>query len=85
MVTDIIMPNREGAETIGEMRRLEPDLPIIAMSGGGSRGGDLFLSLAERLGATATLAKPIRQAELLETVDRCLKPGAGDYDRAAAR
>src|SRR5690242_8002624 len=50
VLTDIIMPNREGVETIGEMRRQAPDLPIIAMSGGGTRGGDLFLTLAERLG-----------------------------------
>lgn len=86
VLTDIIMPNREGVETIGEMRREAPDLPIIAMSGGGSRGGDLFLTLAERLGATATLAKPIRQAELLAAVDRCLgAPPAAGYDRTAAR
>jgi CheY-like chemotaxis protein len=87
VLTDIIMPNREGVETIGEMRRQAPELPIIAMSGGGSRGGDLFLTLAERLGATATLTKPIRQADLLAAVDRCLNPGASSsgYDRAAAR
>lgn len=72
VITDIIMPNREGVETIGEMRAAAPDLPIIAMSGGGSRGGELFLSLAARLGATRTLAKPIRQAELLAAVDACL-------------
>ena len=83
VLTDIIMPNREGVETIGEMRRQAPELPIIAMSGGGSRGGDLFLTLAERLGAT--LAKPIRQAELLAAVDRCLAARPGGYDRAAAR
>ena len=86
VLTDIIMPNREGVETIGEMRRQAPDLPIIAMSGGGRRGGDLFLTLAERLGASATLTKPIRQAVLLAAVDACLKPAAGGYDeRAVAR
>ncbi|HLZ74191.1 response regulator [Phenylobacterium sp.] len=82
VITDIIMPNREGVETIGEMRAAAPDLPIIAMSGGGSRGGELFLSLAARLGATQTLAKPIRQAELLAAVDACLasrhRAGGGD-------
>jgi DNA-binding response OmpR family regulator len=72
VLTDIIMPNREGAETIGEMRRQAPDLPIIAMSGGGSRGGELFLSLASKLGASATLQKPIRQADLIAAVDACL-------------
>lgn len=87
VLTDIIMPNREGAETIGEMRRQAPDLPIIAMSGGGSRGGELFLSLAQKLGASATLQKPIRQADLIAAIDACLgpRPGGGYDDRVAAR
>jgi len=86
VLTDIIMPNREGVETIGEMRRQAPDLPIIAMSGGGTRGGDLFLTLAERLGASVTLAKPVRQAELLAAVEACLQAPSPHYDdRAASR
>lgn len=72
VVTDIVMPDREGVETIGAMRRLAPDAPIIAMSGGGSVGGTLFLELAEQLGATRTVAKPIRNADLLRLVDECL-------------
>jgi DNA-binding response OmpR family regulator len=86
VLTDIIMPDREGVETIGEMLRRAPETPIIAMSGGGSRGGDLFLTLAKQLGASATLTKPIRQAELIAAVDAALQPAAGGYDaRAAAR
>jgi YesN/AraC family two-component response regulator len=82
VITDIIMPNREGVETIGEMRAIAPDLPIIAMSGGGSsRGGELFLELATQLGATRTLTKPIRQADLIVAVEACLagiqRGGAG--------
>lgn len=76
VITDIIMPDREGVETIGEMRRLAPDAPIIAISGGGSVGGTLFLDLARRLGATRTANKPIRNAELLRLVDECLGPRA---------
>jgi len=72
VITDIVMPNREGVETIREMRRLDTRLPIIAMSGGGNTGGDLFLRLASLLGANHTLSKPIRQAVLLEAVDACL-------------
>jgi CheY-like chemotaxis protein len=88
VLTDIIMPDREGVETIGELRRRSPQTPIIAMSGGGSVGGDLFLTLAKQLGASATLAKPIRQAELIAAVDEALAspPAADSYDaRAAAR
>jgi CheY-like chemotaxis protein len=84
VLTDIIMPNSDGVETIGEIRRRAPETPIIAMSGGGSIGGDLFLTLAEQLGASATLAKPIRQAELIAAVERALKPAAGGYDARAA-
>jgi CheY-like chemotaxis protein len=72
VLTDIIMPNREGVEMIGEMRRRDANLPIIAMSGGGTAGGDLFLTLARHVGATRTLEKPIRQSDLLEAVDACL-------------
>lgn len=73
VLTDIVMPNREGVETIGEMRLRDASVPIIAMSGGGSStNGELFLSLAHHLGASQTLSKPIRQAALLEAVDACL-------------
>lgn len=72
VLTDILMPDREGVETIGEIRRLAPDLPVIAMSGGGSIGGDLILTIAEKVGATRTLAKPIRQDDLLAAVDAAL-------------
>ena len=72
VLTDIIMPDREGVETIGELRQLDAQVPIIAMSGGGSTGGDLFLTLAIQVGATRTLAKPIRQTDLLEAIAACL-------------
>jgi DNA-binding response OmpR family regulator len=72
VITDIVMPNREGVETIRELRALDANVPIIAISGGGNTGGDLFLTLASHLGANQTLTKPIRQATLLETVNDCL-------------
>ena len=72
VLTDIVMPDREGVETIGQLRRLNETVPIIAMSGGGSVGGSLFLELAEQLGATRTLSKPIRNAELVALVAECL-------------
>jgi DNA-binding response OmpR family regulator len=72
VITDIVMPDREGVETIGDLRKANPDLPIIAISGGGSIGEDFFLTLAAQFGATRTLSKPIRQADLLAAVDACL-------------
>lgn len=77
VLIDIIMPDREGVETIGELRRSNAEVPIIAMSGGGSVGGTLFLDLATQLGATRTVNKPIRNADLLTLVNDCLYQGSG--------
>lgn len=72
IVTDIIMPHKEGIETILEIRKHYPSVPIIATSGGGQIGRDRLLSMAEALGATASLAKPFRPRDLLTLIDRCL-------------
>jgi two-component system, chemotaxis family, chemotaxis protein CheY len=76
VITDIIMPNKEGIETIMELRRLSPTVKILAISGGGSMFKTDFLSMAEELGADATLQKPIELVDLLATVDQLLPPGA---------
>lgn len=73
IVTDIVMPNREGIETIREAKQRFPSIPIIAISGGGRLGPDGFLELAVKLGADDCLAKPFRPAELLDKVSRLLK------------
>ncbi|HEY4125288.1 MAG TPA: response regulator [Rhizomicrobium sp.] len=76
IITDIVMPNREGIETIREAKQRFPTIPIIAISGGGRLGPDGFLELALKLGADDCLAKPFRPAELLDKVGRLLKPQA---------
>lgn len=75
IVTDIIMPGKEGIETILEIRRLSPTIPIIAMSGGGISAGRVYLESAARLGATRTLPKPFPPKRLLEEIDACLREG----------
>lgn len=72
IITDIIMPGREGIETIMVVRSLLPEVPIIAMSGGGSFGGSAYLQVAERLGASATIMKPFKIHELQEQVEALL-------------
>ena len=72
IITDIIMPEKEGVETIIALRRADPTLPIIAISGGGRLDATDFLSMAKKLGARQTLTKPFRRDQLLEAVSECL-------------
>ncbi len=72
IITDIIMPEREGVETIIALRRADPELPIIAISGGGRLAATDFLSMAKKLGARHTLSKPFGRDQLLEAVSECL-------------
>lgn len=74
VVTDIIMPDREGVETIIAMKGEDVTVPILAISGGGRIGPSEFLSLALRLGADAALAKPFRSKEILATAASLLDP-----------
>jgi CheY-like chemotaxis protein len=73
VVTDIIMPEREGIGTMLEMRREWPDAPIVAISGGGRLANADYLKMARNLGANAVLAKPFEPEELIEAVARCLR------------
>ena len=79
VITDILMPNKEGIETITELRGIQPDLLIIAMSGGGRQKNTSFLDIAEKMGAAAVLKKPFRIDELQQTVDNLLRnPGRAE-------
>jgi CheY-like chemotaxis protein len=71
VITDIVMPRMEGIETVRALRRLEPGVRIIAMSGRGSDGG-FYLKAAIALGADATLQKPFRASELRHMVEEVL-------------
>lgn len=68
VITDIVMPEKEGIETIRELRRDFPDVKIIAMSGGGRVDPGEYLHFALKLGAARILRKPFRFHELLEAV-----------------
>jgi len=72
IITDILMPEKEGLETIAELRREFPELPVIAVSGGGIVDPESYLTLAQKLGADRTLAKPFGFQELLSTVQELL-------------
>ena len=68
IITDIIMPEKEGLETIIDIRKEIPHVKIIAMSGGGTYSDLSFLDVAKRLGAQQTLSKPFSATELREAV-----------------
>lgn len=69
VVTDIIMPQKEGIETIREIRRQDDAIPIIAASGGGQFGRERLLNMAEALGASASIAKPFRPRDLIALIE----------------
>ena len=73
IITNILMPEKEGLETIQELRRENPDIKIIAISGGGQIGPADYLEVARRFGAMRTFSKPFDRKELLKAVDDLLE------------
>jgi DNA-binding response OmpR family regulator len=75
VICDIVMPNREGIETIRELRRLDHNVPIIAISGGLSpvqTANVDVLDLAEMMGADISLKKPFPLSELAAGIERAV-------------
>jgi len=73
VITDLLMPKKEGIETIREIRQVRPDTKVIAISGSDiGSSGPFYLQIAKKLGADAVLAKPFRARELLQMITRVL-------------
>ena len=68
IITDIIMPEKEGIETIMELKRDFPDVKIIAISGGGRNDPEEYLHMAKKLGAKRIFAKPVEREKLLGAI-----------------
>jgi len=68
IITDIIMPKKEGLETIMELKQDFPDVKIIAISGGGRIGPEEYLIMARQLGVQYTFSKPVAREDLLSAV-----------------
>jgi DNA-binding response OmpR family regulator len=82
VITDIIMPEQEGIETIIKLRRESPRTKIIAISGGGDVGAEGYLAMAGKLGAQVTLQKPFGLEEILMAVRNLLAtPSKGEQKR----
>lgn len=68
IISDIIMPNQEGLETIKTIRKKDSDVTIIAISGGGPDQGENYLKMARLMGADYGFKKPFRFEEFVESV-----------------
>jgi CheY-like chemotaxis protein len=77
MITDIVMPEQDGIETIQLARRANPQLRVITISGDAPRHAELYLSMTEKLGADRTLLKPFRLDALLTAVQEVLQIDRG--------
>jgi CheY-like chemotaxis protein len=75
VLTDIVMPNREGIETIQMLKDKFPHIPVLAMSGSHSPGKN-YLEWAEAIGADDCVAKPFGPAELLQKIGRLVSRAA---------
>jgi two-component system response regulator CpxR len=75
-ICDLIMPDMEGLETIAHLKRMRPELAVIAMSGGGRTKNFDFLKMASKVGAADTLPKPFSGEEMMTVVNRHLREPA---------
>ena|SRR5579859_3111796 len=74
VLTDVIMPERDGIGVLVEMRRERPEIKIIVMSGGGRIGKSDFLTVAHKLGADSIIQKPLNIDEVVAKVRAYLAP-----------
>lgn len=65
LITDIIMPEKDGIEVICDVKRFNPNIKILAISGGGRISAQEHLKIAKQLGANSVLAKPFSTEELM--------------------
>ena len=82
IITDLIMPNKDGIGMIIDLKKEFPDVKIIAMSGGGLNKPDGYLKGAKKLGASCTLTKPIDREEMLRAVRDILKDSLDQENQA---
>ncbi len=72
IITDMVMPVKDGLKMIMEIEKESPNVPVIAISGGGVIAPERYLALAESIGTRKTLAKPVSPQELVEAVNAVL-------------
>ena len=81
IITDLIMPNKDGIGMIIDLKKEFQNVKIIAMSGGGLNKPEGYLKGAKKLGAACTLAKPIDRGEMLRAIKDVLKSPSSQIDQ----
>jgi len=76
VITDMLMPDKDGLEVMADLRHHHPGVRIIASSGGGRVSSDSYLHIARKSGAHALLSKPYTLQELLACVEEAFRPVA---------
>jgi DNA-binding NtrC family response regulator len=78
LITDLVMPEQDGLETIQLALKLRPEVRIIAMSGDAPRYAGVYLNMAEKLGAHCSLLKPFRLEALFAAIEEVFPPPSDD-------
>jgi CheY-like chemotaxis protein len=73
VVTDLVMPKKEGIETIIELKKTTPGVKIIAISGGGRNTPGSYLDMAKRMGAAHVFAKPVDWEKMLAAIQEMVQ------------
>ncbi len=84
VITDMLMPEMDGLETIRAIKGFDPAMKVLAITGGGAVDHGDLLNIAAKLGADAALFKPFQPSALLATVDLMLNPPAAAGSPALA-
>ena len=72
VITDLIMPDIDGLEVIQQLRRMNPAVRVLAISGGGRVDAEEYLSVARKFGAVEVLPKPFTGQKLKDALEKAL-------------
>lgn len=78
VLTDILMPDKDGIEVLSDLRKNNPALPVIAMSGGGLMPSSFYANIASSFGPQIVLQKPFSEEVLLAAIKKSLPRPAAD-------
>lgn len=82
VITDIVMPEKEGLEVLMTLRKKVPPVKMIAISGGGRQSAKDNLHIAKLMGATRVLAKPVTTEVLMAVVNEVLAGKTSERPKA---